>query len=141
MLSMNLGSRPSSKVTSPIFQHPSLQTISNSKQPTPSRNDIYKPCHCQSVPSMCVCEPPESCHEQSSLSRASAMKIPTAWHCKTLPSICVCEPRESCHEQNSLSRAFKMTQSSKARNDSLLLLRMRADGIMSFQITHPMPQH
>ena len=109
MLSMNLSSRPSSNVTSQIFQHPSLQAISNSNQPAPSRNDIYKPCHCQSVPSMCVCEPAESCHEQSSLSTAFAMKLPAAWHCKTVPSTCVCEPREPCHEQNSFSRAFEMT--------------------------------
>ena len=109
LLRMNLGSRPSFKISSPVPQHPSPQTISKFKQPIPSRIDVYKPCGCKTVQSICVCGPPESCHEQSCLSRVFEMTNSMACHRETAASICVCEPPESCNEENSLSRAFEMS--------------------------------
>ena len=113
LLRMNLGSRPSFKISSPIPQHPSPQTAHNIEiQAADSiqnwRLQTMRLQDC-SIMTMCVRGPPESCREQNCLSRVFEMTNSMACHRETAASICVCEPPESCNEQNGLSRAFEMS--------------------------------
>ena len=66
---MKLGRRPSFQMTSPMPQIHSPQIILLSKQPIPSRIDVLRPRHRKAVPSTCVREPPESCHDWNNLWR------------------------------------------------------------------------
>ena len=58
-------------MTSPMPQihSPQIILLVLCKQPIPSRIDILRPRHRKDVPSTCVREPPESCHDWNNLWR------------------------------------------------------------------------